>query len=356
MTRKNCRTDCWPAQIIYLTPSAKPYRASPFNAIDRHHSRPTTADSMAEVLPPPMQSTSTISMLHPRPSSADAFQGSQQQYTHSQRLGQAPRSMYHGHNNTYRGTAAPIQPYAFQSTPHLRQDSRTNSAPTTSHGPVGSHRPTASVSTSSSDTSSQPSGKEDSVLGNRPLSLINLSSTLPDLSLSFEQPAKASPDRYRRPAQKRMDSNNTAARTPSQLGATPVSAAAEDGASQVPEPVQRQASVDDMAMPKTGQSELAKRYRRTSSPTHRRCRLDRVHHKAKRVMGRAQPRPLLRLGQCRSCRQKERAYHTSLRAYQLPNLSRPKRSLWSLQNLMPLLWLQSQRRKSMYLQEDHQTE
>ena len=220
---------------------------------------------MAEVLPPPMQSSSTITMLHPRPSSADAFQGSQQQYTQSQRLGQAPRGMYHGQNNAYRGTSAPVQPYAFQSTPHLRQDSRTTSAPTLSHGPVNSHKPTASTSTSSSEASSQPSTKDDSLIASRPASLINLNSQLPDLSLSFEQPAKASPDRYRRPAGKRIDSNATAPKASSpQLGALSSGPAAAGNAFQQPQPVQRQASVDDMALPKTSQSELAKRYRRRS--------------------------------------------------------------------------------------------
>ncbi|KAK3725508.1 bud neck involved protein [Vermiconidia calcicola] len=221
---------------------------------------------MAEVLSPSMQSTSTITMLHPRPSSADAFQGSQQQYNQPQRLGQAPRSMY-GQNHSYRGASAPVQPYAFQSTPNLRQDNKTLSAPTTSHGPVGSHRPTASVSTSSSENSSQPSAKDDSVIGSRPASLINLSSQIPDLSLSFDQPVKASPDRYRRPAQKRTDSNNVAARAASpQLGAmnastTPVGPVTQQiQAAQM----QRQASADDMALPKTKESELAKRYRRRS--------------------------------------------------------------------------------------------
>ena len=212
-----------------------------------------------------MQPTSTITMLHPRPSSADAFHGAQQQYTQPQRLGQAPRSMYHGQNNTYRGASAPIQPYAFQSTPHLRHDSRTNSAPTTSHGPISGHRATQSTSTSSSDASSQPSAKEDSLLSGRPASLINLSSHVPDLSLTpFDQPVKASPDRYRRPAQKRADSNTTTSRASSSLGIAGVGAVAAENAVQQPEPVQRQTSVDDMALPKSGQSELAKRYRRRS--------------------------------------------------------------------------------------------
>ncbi|KAK5163485.1 bud neck involved protein [Saxophila tyrrhenica] len=221
---------------------------------------------MAEVLPPPMQTSNTISLLHSRPSSADAFQGASQQYAQPHRPGQAPRSMYHGQNNTsYRGASAPIQPYAFQSTPTLRQDMRTTSAPTTSHGPIGSHRATASTSTSSSDaSSSQPSAKDDSVMGGRPTSFINLSSSIPDLSLGFDQPVKASPDRYRRPGQKRNDSSASGVRAVSpQLGTS--AAAPITNITEQPEPVQRQTSVDDMALSKSGQSELAKsRYRRRS--------------------------------------------------------------------------------------------
>lgn len=142
---------------------------------------------------------------------------------------------------------------------------RTTSAPTTSHGPVGGHRTTASVSTSSSDTSSQPSAKDDSVLNaNRPGSFINLSSSIPDLSLSLDAPVKASPDRYRRPGQKRTDSSvHTAPATSLQPGTTTYAAAASTQTPQIA-PVQRQASVDDMSLPKSGQSELAKRYRRRS--------------------------------------------------------------------------------------------
>ena len=207
---------------------------------------------MAEVLSPHIQPSSTISMLHSRPSSADAFQGSQQQ-----RNGHAPRSMYNnGQQNTgYRGTAPAVQPYAFQSTPNLRQESRSVSASNT-HAAVGGHKPTPSASTSSSGTSSQPSSKDDSLVDSRPLSMINLSSPALDLSFtSFDQTPKASPDRYRRPTQKRNDSINAPPKTPA-----PQLSLDGAGANEPSKPT----SVDDMAVPKTTQSELAKRYRRRS--------------------------------------------------------------------------------------------
>ena len=204
-----------------------------------------------------MQPSSTIAMLHSRPSSADAFQGSQQQ-----RSGHAPRSMYNnGQNTGYRGTTAPaVQPYAFQSTPNLRQETRNVSAPNTSHGAMGGHKATPSASTSSSGTSSQPSSKDDSLMDSRPLSMINLSSPALDLSFTnFDQTPKASPDRYRRPAQKRNDSINGPPKTPA-----PQLTLDESPANQSSPATSRQASVDDMAVPKTTQSELAKRYRRRS--------------------------------------------------------------------------------------------
>nr|POF24060.1 protein bni4 [Quercus suber] len=220
---------------------------------------------MADVLSPPMQSSS-IPMMHSRPSSADAFQGQ------PPRLAQTPRNMYNGQNPGYRGTSAgPVQPYAFQSTPTLRPEARTSSAPSTPHGVIGGHRQghVPSVSTSS-DTSSVPSSsKDDSVVGSQQGSLINLSSQLPDLSFTpFEVPAKASPDRYRRPAQKRTDSSSTAPKTtaPSIPAPGPAMTNVDHIAPGHSRPlVQHQGSVDDMAVKSS--SELAKRYRRRSLNT-----------------------------------------------------------------------------------------
>ncbi|KAI7059212.1 hypothetical protein KC327_g15452 [Hortaea werneckii] len=220
---------------------------------------------MAEVLSPPMQASSTIPMLHSRPSSADAFQTSPQQFQQSPRLGQTPRSMYNGATNTsFRGTAAsPAQAFAFQSSPHVRSESRTTSAPNGAvNGDVRQSMHGASASTSSSETASGPSSKDDSVVGSRSGSLINISSTVPDLSLtSFDTPAKASPDRYRRPAQKRGDSNTSLNRHSAQPSGSGMGAV--NHLYQQQPPVLRQTSVDDMAVTKK-ESESAKRYRRRS--------------------------------------------------------------------------------------------
>ncbi|KAI5358103.1 hypothetical protein Slin14017_G114640 [Septoria linicola] len=223
---------------------------------------------MAEVLSPLSTPPSTITMLHSRPSSSD-------QYTSSPRQGQQNRSMYNGQNAGYRSTtAAPVQPYAFQSTPNLRPDARSVSQPAASHGVIGqkhAHAHTQSVSnssTTSSDTSSVPSAKDDSVIGSKNSSLINLSSSVPDLSLTnFDKPAaKPSPGRYHRPAGQRTESGNT---TPKAVVATAQPASGSIDANQ---PAQdrpasqftaRRQSQDDMAI-KSSTTESAKRYRRRS--------------------------------------------------------------------------------------------
>ncbi|CZT18905.1 related to BNI4 Bud neck involved [Ramularia collo-cygni] len=228
---------------------------------------------MAEVLPLPMTPSSTITMLHSRPSSSDAFQGSSQQFSQSPRLVNSSHStqgsMYNGQNTPYRGTsAAPVQPYAFNSTPNLRKDTRTSSAPPAAHAALHKHAHTQSASassTTSSDVSSQPSAKDDSVMGSQNGSLINLSSAIPDLSLtSFDSQAKPSPDRYRRPAQRRNESANTTPKASQQSIATLPLVDSTTVAQRPTSPtLDRQESVDDMALTKSANS-AAKRYRRRS--------------------------------------------------------------------------------------------
>ncbi|KAK4575055.1 bud neck involved protein [Recurvomyces mirabilis] len=209
-------------------------------------------------------------MLHSRPSSSDAFQAQPQQYPQPSRPAQQPRSVYGGQSGSYRGaSAAPVQPYAFQNTPHLRENSRTTSTPAGLHNGLREATHAPSPSTSSSDTSSVPSGKDDSVMGSRPGSIINLSPQLPDLSFTpFDQTVKSSPDRYRRPAQKRMDSSSASIKTTQQGSAAPSGSGmgAVNHLYQPAPPVQRQESVDDAAVSKKD-SELAKRYRRRSLNT-----------------------------------------------------------------------------------------
>jgi hypothetical protein len=169
-------------------------------------------------------------MLHTQP---DAYHNnsSGQSHHNPSRVPQVPRS-YSSHNAgvSYRGTSTtPVQPYAFQTTPNLRQDSRTGLVPASrqSMGPTSlsanrtSYAPSSSASTSSTNSASNSStagahytvSKDDSVLIgqriNRPSSTFLTSSSTPDLSLvSLEASHKPSPDRYRR-LQRRTDSSNS---------------------------------------------------------------------------------------------------------------------------------------------------
>lgn len=241
---------------------------------------------MAEVLSPLSPSSSTITMLHAaRPAPSDVFQSppAPSSYQQPQRLSNTPRSIYNA-SSGYRGlSSAPIQPYAFQSTPHLRQETRTTSAPSVpQHQSSGSglrhgHRKSASTSTVSSDMSSAASAnaqpnpsKDDLFAGSARNSFINLSSSIPDLSLTpFDNAPKASPNRYRRTPQ-RADSSNSVNRVASPTSAAPSGSgmASVDHLYTPPPPVlgklQRTAS-DDLTISKTpSSSEAAKRYRRRS--------------------------------------------------------------------------------------------
>ncbi|KAH8663475.1 hypothetical protein BGZ60DRAFT_68303 [Tricladium varicosporioides] len=214
------------------------------------------------------QQSSTVTMLQTRPSSASGIlqtssQGQSHQY--STNSSQSNRNSFHGLNSgigasTYRGhtTVAPIAPYAFTSTPslatpgqrtpgvpHIRADQRTSSAPalpTLQHGEAGKNGPRsrypapASVSTISSSSSSdlsslsQKSGSRDdlAIIGTarlasgmpRPHSTIITSSSLNPISANTSSPAKATPDRYRRPNNGRAQSSTTSQLAPAHAAST----------------------------------------------------------------------------------------------------------------------------------------
>ncbi|KAL1303496.1 hypothetical protein AAFC00_006873 [Neodothiora populina] len=238
---------------------------------------------MAEVLSPLSSPTSTITMLQTRPASSDVFQSSAGSYQNPQRLNNTPRSIYNS-APAYRGpVTAPVQPYAFQSTPHLRQETRTTSSPAVPQSQASAsshktgHRHSSSTSTISSDMSSVTSAnaqrspsKDDMFSGSARNSFINLSSSIPDLSLTaFDNTPKSSPNRYRRTPQ-RMDSSNSVNRVPSTVSAAPSGSGMASvehlytPPAPVPGTLQRTAS-DDLAINKTtSASEAAKRYRRRS--------------------------------------------------------------------------------------------
>lgn len=194
------------------------------------------------------QQSSTITMLQTRPSSASGIlQSSSQTPSHHQYAAtptQMHRNSFHGMNNgmmsNYRGPA-PIAPYAFTSTPglvtgsrtqsgpHLRADQRassTGAVPTTSSESANTmnrsqHLTAASVSTTSSSSdhssSSQRSGPGDdssvssaarAPTGNSRSQLTVTPTSSHSLAAPLASPTtKTSPDRYRRPNNRRTESS-----------------------------------------------------------------------------------------------------------------------------------------------------
>ena len=256
---------------------------------------------MATVLAPIVQTSTPITMLH---SSSDAFQNSTAQSHHpQQRPSQMSRNQSYNAQATgagYRGTHAPIAPYAFSSTPQLRQETKSTPAQQQQGhvvGPTRTGHPTHASSSSDSTVSTSGSSnhslitpsfaaKEDgdfrkSVIDSLPSSMA-LSTPVPDLSLSMPEPSvKPSPGRYRRTAS-RTDSSASvtgSSSTPTPTPQSPSTAAAVPAQTRPNHGLQlnttdllpparpghnRASSVDDMHLAKGGNGEQAKRYRRRS--------------------------------------------------------------------------------------------
>ena len=252
---------------------------------------------MAEVLAPVLQSPTNHSMMHPRPSSAEAFHNGSLGQSQQNRQSHAPRSVFNNQSGLgYRGTSTgPVAPYAFQHTPHLRNEVRTTSAPDvfsqTAQGlpPPGlrqGHVTTSSTSSQSSSSSgSNPSiSQDDSAISvnakklndvnPRAAPAMTLSTSVPDLTLSIDGTnPKSTPDRYRR-GHRRAETNvpsqpSKGSAQPSGSGMATVGHlfSSEESISQL----RRRSgslgsgiSADDSVVPRQGGSELAKRYRRRS--------------------------------------------------------------------------------------------
>ena len=276
--------------------------------------------------------SSTITMLQSRPSSSDAFQNGSQSQQH-QRGSQTPRNMYNmgGMTTTsYRGhtsiASVPVAPYAFSSTPglpgtnnplrqhpttspHLRQENRTSSAPVIPFtqqnlNPPNSlnryRQPAGSTPLDPSNPHTLPqqaNSKDDTSIwsqasrqfAQRSQSSIDLGSlsTLPSANV-----AKSSPDRYRR-VHRRADTAGVSTANsslqggsalPSGSGMATVGHLYSNPAHSNSSPSlstyssyrgqtsndsssggkRLSATADDMGLPKQTTPELAKRYRRRS--------------------------------------------------------------------------------------------
>lgn len=242
---------------------------------------------MAQVLAPIVQTTGTITMPY---SPSDGYKNAPSQHHQSQQRGsQMPRNQSNGHpsGTGYRGTSAPIAPYAFSSTPGLRQDTRSVSAPL----PQGTQQPPSHLNQSRLGHPSHPSSSSDSTVstsGSSNRSLANpayaprdgenrkpgdsAAPQLPDLSFSVgDAPVKPSPGRYRRSASRTDSSTSipTGASTPTQRTVAAAPAQTQPAASGDPSGItrpghNRASSADDSQLAQTGGSDAAKRYRRRS--------------------------------------------------------------------------------------------
>lgn len=182
---------------------------------------------MAALVQTYAQQTGTVTLLQARPESATGIMpGSSQGHPSGQTYGNLQRNPYHGSSASvggqagYRGsTAAPIQPYAFTSTPSLA-----SSGQLSQHG---GYR-TSSGTTVPTLPQMVDARMQSSITPGRPQ--LNAAPTQP----TFAQVAssKASPERYRRPALRQTESLPSAAQ-PQQVQ----SSAAPSG-SGMPTPVQ----------------------------------------------------------------------------------------------------------------------
>ncbi|KAF9695483.1 hypothetical protein EKO04_006436 [Ascochyta lentis] len=245
---------------------------------------------MAQVLAPISQTTSPITM----PYSPDAYPTAPSQ-PHQQR--QHMQRNYSGQagGTGYRGTSAPIAPYAFASTPQLRQDSKpaTSPNPQAAQQQPPAHRQQARLGhpshpSSSSDSTVSTSGSSSRSLAHvskddrdiKPIgdfTGITLSTAIPDLSLSLDDaPVKASPGRYRRAAA-RTDSSasiSTGGSTPtatqrSSIASTPTNSThdtsvGDNDLTPTGRPGHNRANSADNTLVQVGTQDSAKRYRRRS--------------------------------------------------------------------------------------------
>ncbi|KAH3916536.1 hypothetical protein HBI56_047010 [Parastagonospora nodorum] len=254
---------------------------------------------MAQVLAPIVQTSGTSTMPY---SPSDGYQNAPSQPHHQQQRGsQMPRNQaYNGHSSGtgYRGTptTTPIAPYAFSSTPPLRQENRSVSLPQpqvsqqapshVNHARLGhpSHPSSSSDSTVSTSGSSNRSVANPSHVvkegenrkpNDSAASSITLSTSVLDLSFSVgDAPTKPSPGRYRRGAGRTDSSTSipTAASTPTQRSSattpTQASPALPTLDTDLTGPARpghnRTISADDSSLGRSGGGDAAKRYRRRS--------------------------------------------------------------------------------------------
>lgn len=190
------------------------------------------------------QQTGTVTMLQTRPSSTSGMMSTSQPHPNHQFMGsapQSPRSPYQGAvSSGYRGNNAPVQPYAFTSTPNLNQTMswqqygayRTTSSPAVGgaqsydvnsnyRAPLQSAPLATNAGYSHSFGVGHGGSRDDSALStNRniiPTSRSQSSLAVNTQPLSSGAPGRNAPDRYRRPSGGNVHSRSQSSTLPSSI-------------------------------------------------------------------------------------------------------------------------------------------
>lgn len=191
------------------------------------------------------QQTGTVTMLQTRPSSNSGMMSPSQQHANHQFMGSHPhplRSPYQGTGSSgYRGNTAPVQPYAFTSTPNLNQTTtwqqfgsyRAVSSPPPAglqpydlhanhRTPASSGLPPTNAAYSHSFGVSHGGSRDDLALSmNRNTIPASRSQALlagsTQSTLSSGAPGRNAPDRYRRTNSGNLHSRSQSATLPSSM-------------------------------------------------------------------------------------------------------------------------------------------
>ncbi|KAI0202207.1 hypothetical protein F4808DRAFT_82720 [Astrocystis sublimbata] len=163
---------------------------------------------MAALVQTYSQQSGTVTLLQTRPSSAAGIMSGTPQGHANQGYGAHQRHVYHGSSGsiggqgTYRttGTVAPVQPYAFTSTPSLA-----HSGQLPQHG---GYRTSSGTTLPTLTQLVDPRMQYTAATARPPLNGTSNQPTFAQVAAS-----KASPERYRRPAQRHADSSQSIAQS-----------------------------------------------------------------------------------------------------------------------------------------------
>lgn len=259
-----------------------------------------TMAALVQSYPP---QSGTVTMLQTRNGSNSGVMPSQPQGSQQYGNSQQHRNSFHGMPGAsggappYRGSAAPIQPYAFTATPSLNSSGQwqpyptfrassssavptvqslehSNAYPRSRHA-VNSSLPNLPSGGSRDESALPPPGTRRGSGAARPQSAY-FSSTTATTSFSPAAPAKNQPDRYRRPALRTTESGPAGSAAPSGSGMASVGhlyTPPSNNRERRPSPTNNRpvsfnakvpGSVDDMQLYRT--SDDSRRFRRRSMP------------------------------------------------------------------------------------------